>query len=147
MSGCKTIAEGKLDYLIIISYNKPDQGVEYYAQRWQLLSTREYLQILFSHEQIESMFRAFKTSGFNLEDTHVTIQERLAKLIMLTMIAFVWCYKVGDYVDQNLKPITIKKHGRRAVSIFRLGLETISRYLLSGFNKLNLDFYKFLSCT
>ncbi|MCC5918000.1 MAG: IS4 family transposase, partial [Cryomorphaceae bacterium] len=115
LSGCKTIKEGKLDYLIIISFNKPDEAIKYYAQRWQ----------------IESMFRAFKSSGFNLEDTHVTIQDRLEKLIMLTMIAFVWCYKVGDHIDQKLKPIKIKKHGRRAISIFKYGLEAIARYLLS----------------
>jgi len=131
LSGCKSIVEGKIEYLIIISYNKPEEGIEYYKKRWQ----------------IESMFRAFKSSGFNLEDTHVTKQDRLAKLIMLTMLAFVWCYKIGDYIDQHLEPIIIKKHGRRAKSIFRLGLDAISRYLLSGVNRYNLNFLKFLSCT
>jgi hypothetical protein len=131
LSGCKSIVEGKVEYLIIISYNKPEESIEYYKKRWQ----------------IESMFRAFKSSGFNLEDTHVTKQDRLAKLIMLTMLAFVWCYKIGDYIDQHLEPIIIKKHGRRAKSIFRLGLDAISRYLLSGVNRYNLSFLKFLSCT
>ena len=77
----------------------------------------------------------------------LTGQDRLAKLIMLTMLAFVWCYKIGDYIDQYVKPIVVKKHGRRAKSIFRLGLDTISRYLLSGVNRYNLNFLKFLSCT
>ena len=128
LSGCKTIREGKQDFLIIISYNKPEEALEYYAQRWQMQSIREYLKKLKMNEQIESMFKAFKSSGFNLEDTHVTHQDRLSKLVMLTMIAFVWCYQIGDYVDLNLKPIKIKKHGRRAISIFRYGLDLISRY-------------------
>ena len=24
------------------------------------------------------------------------------------MIAFVWCYKIGDYLDENIKKIIIK---------------------------------------
>ncbi|MCC5916906.1 MAG: hypothetical protein JJU02_06210 [Cryomorphaceae bacterium] len=54
-----------------------------------------------------------------------------AKLIMLTMISFVWCYKVGGHIDQKLKQIKIKKHGRKAISIIKYGLETIARCLLS----------------
>ena len=93
------------------------------------------------------MFRGLKTSGFNLEDTHLIHLDRLEKLIMLVMIAFVWCYKIGDFIDSQIKPIVIKKHGRRAVSVFRYGLDYISKYLLSGFNKFNLDLIQFLSCT
>lgn len=51
-----------------------------------------------------------KKSGFNLEDTHVTHQDRLAKLLMLVVIAFVWCYKIGDYIYQKIKAIVIKTH-------------------------------------
>ena len=147
LSGSKLIIEGKVEYLIIISYNKPEESIEYYKKRWQMQSIREYLHQINIHEQIESMFRAFKSSGFNLQDTHVTKQDRLAKLIMLTMIAFVWCYKIGDYIDQHLELIIIKKHGRRAKSIFRLGLDAISRYLFSGVNRYELNNLKFLSCT
>ena len=47
---------------------------------------------------MEFCFRGLKLSGFNIEDTHVTALDRLEKLIILTMIAFVWCYKIGDYI-------------------------------------------------
>ena len=33
---------------------------------------------------------------------YVTDLERLEKLFSLTMIAFVWCYKIGDYLDENI---------------------------------------------
>ncbi|MCZ8167577.1 MAG: IS4 family transposase, partial [Flavobacterium sp.] len=88
-----------------------------------------------------------KTSGFNIEDTHVTHQERLEKLIALVMIAFLWCYKIGDYIDNQIKPIKIKNHGRRAVSVFKLGLDYLSNCLLSKFNKLEINLIQFLSCT
>ena len=131
LSGSKSIKDGKVDFCIIVSFNKPDEALEFYAKRWQ----------------IETLFRALKTSGFNLEDTHVTHPERLEKLIMLVMIAFIWCYKIGDFIDTQIKAIRIKKHGRRAISVFRYGLDCISKCLLSGTNKYNLNLIQFLSCT
>ena len=131
LSGIKTIRDGKLDFCIIVSFNKPEEALEYYAKRWQ----------------IETLFRGLKSSGFNLEDTHVKQHDRLEKLIMLVMIAFVWCYKIGDFIDSQIKAIRIKKHGRRAISVFKYGLDYLSTYLLSGFNRYNINLIKFLSCT
>ncbi|OYU82767.1 MAG: IS4 family transposase, partial [Flavobacterium sp. BFFFF2] len=132
LSGSKTIdRERKVDFLIIVSFNKPEQAMAYYKQRWQ----------------IETLFKGLKSSGFNIEDTHVTDLDRLEKLFSLIMIAFVWCYKIGDYIDQNIKKIKIKKHGRRAVSIFKYGLDYLSRFLLTGFKPLENSFLQFLSCT
>src|SRR5690606_22641373 len=111
LSGIKTIKDGKLDFCIIISFNKPEEALEKYKQRWQ----------------IETLFRGLKSSGFNLEDTHVTHLDRLEKLILLVMIAFVWCYKIGDFIDSEIKPIKIKKHGNRAISVFKYGLDYLSR--------------------
>ena len=54
------------------------------------------------------LFRGLKSSGFNIEDTDVTDLERLEKLFSLTMIAFLWCYKIGDYQDENIKKIEKK---------------------------------------
>jgi hypothetical protein len=131
LSGTKSIKDGKVDFCIIVSFNKPDEALEYYSKRWQ----------------IETLFRALKTSGFNLEDTHVTHPVRLEKLILLVMIAFVWCYKIGDFIDEHIKAIKIKKHGRRAISVFRYGFDYLSRCLLSGTNKYNIKLFQFLSCT
>lgn len=131
LSGLKTVREGKTEFLILVSFKKPEQALAYYKQRWQ----------------IETLFKAMKSSGFNIEDTHVTALDRLEKLILLTMIAFVWCYKIGDHIDRKIKPVKIKTHGRRAVSIFKYGLDYLSECLLSGFNKLNINLIRFLSCT
>ncbi|WP_157485858.1 hypothetical protein [Flavobacterium soli] len=68
---------------------------------------------------MKHFLKDLKSSGFNIENTHVTDLERLTKLFSLTMIAFVWCYKIGDYMDENIRKTTIKKHGRRAVSEFK----------------------------
>jgi hypothetical protein len=40
---------------------------------------------------------ALKTTGFNIEDTHLTDIDRINKLFALVLIAFVWAYKVGIF--------------------------------------------------
>ncbi|MEM0578807.1 IS4 family transposase, partial [Flavobacterium polysaccharolyticum] len=126
LSGNKTIArDGKIEFLIIVSFNKPEQAMVYYKQRGQ----------------IETLFRGLKSSGFNIEDTHVTDLKRLEKLFSLTMIAFVWCYKIGDYLDEYIQKIIIKKHGRRAVSVFKYGLDYLSKFLLTGFKSLENNMF------
>ena len=131
LSGMTYLRDGKQDFLIVVSYNKPESGLEYYSKRWQ----------------IETLFKGLKSSGFNIEDTHVTEIDRLEKLIRLTMIAFTWCYRIGDHIDTHIKPIKIKKHGRRAVSVFKYGLDYLSRVILSGHNQHEINVFKFLSCT
>lgn len=132
VSGIKSVnREGKLDYLIIVSFNKPEESLSYYQKRWQ----------------VETLFKAFKSSGFNIEQTHVTDLKRLEKLFMIVMIALVWCYKIGDYIDKNIKPIKIKKHQRKAFSVFKYGLNHLNNILSNPFNKLNISILKFLSCT
>lgn len=132
VSGIKCLGkDGKTDFLILISFNKPDKSLEYYRKRWQ----------------IEILFKAFKSSGFNIENTHVTDLKRLEKLFLIVMIALVWCYKIGDFIDENIKSIKIKKHQRRAFSVFKYGLNCINRILITKVNGMNINVLQFLSCT
>lgn len=128
LSGCKL---QKGDFLIIVSFNRPEKAKDYYAQRWQ----------------IEMCFKAMKSSGFDIEKTHLTDIDRIEKLVLLIMIAFVWCYKVGIYLHQNIRPIQIKKHGRKARTIFKYGLDYIANCLLNALKPMDMDIAKFLSCT
>jgi len=93
------------------------------------------------------LIRCLKSSGFNLENTHFTHIDRLEKLILLVMIAFVWCNKIGDYIDSEIKSIIIKSHGRRAVSVFKSGLDYLAECLITKHNKLNINLIRFFSCT
>lgn len=87
--------------------------MQIYAQRWA----------------IECFFKAIKSAGFNIEDTHIADQKRLEKLFAVVCIAFVWVYLVGQYQNQ-IKKIPVLKHQRRAFSIFRYGLDEINRALV-----------------
>jgi len=122
---------GKPEFLIIVSFNKPDQALINYEQRWQ----------------IETCFRAMKSSGFDMEKTHLREHKRIEKLLLLIMIAFIWCYKTGIYFHEYVKNITIKKHGRKAKSIFKHGLSKIANILSNPSNQDNVNVFKFLSCT
>jgi len=122
---------GQPEFQFLISFNNPAKSKDCYKKRWQ----------------IETMFKALKSSGFNLEKTHLQDIERIEKLVSLVFIAFVWCYKVGIYIDFNEQKIKIKKHGYRAKSLFKYGLDYISNILLNPQNQSNVDVFKFLSCS
>jgi hypothetical protein len=107
------------EYVIVVTTHAPQQALADYRKRWD----------------IECLFAAMKRRGFNLEDTHITDPERVARLIAVMTLALCWCYKVGLWLDQQ-KPITIKKHQRRARSVIRLGFDTLRRVLLNGASKM-----------
>jgi hypothetical protein len=123
--------EGKPELQVIISFNKPEDALEIYKERWQ----------------IETAFRALKTSGFNVEDTHLTDIERIEKLFALVIVAFTWAYLVGVYLHTYIKPIPIKKHGKMAKSLFKHGLTYIASSLLNALFQDDIGIFSFLSCT
>jgi len=123
--------KGMPELQIIIAFNKPENAIQIYKDRWQ----------------IETTFRALKSSGFNIEDTHLTDLDRIEKLFSIVMIAFAWAYVVGVFANENVKPIKILKHGKRAKSIFKYGLEIIATVLLNSLTTTNVEIFKFLSCT
>jgi hypothetical protein len=123
--------QGIPEFQIIISFNMPEFAQEIYKERWQ----------------IETAFRGLKSSGFNIEDTHLTDINRIEKLFFLVMIAFAWAYVVGIIANENLKAIKILKHGRKAKSLFKYGLEIITNVLLNPWADAGFDVFKFLSCT
>ena len=48
----------------------------------------------------------------------------LSLLIMVLAVCLMWCLLVGWQVTRH-RPIPRKKHGRRAVSLFRVGLNRL----------------------
>jgi len=122
----------KNDYLILITNEAPETALEDYAQRWE----------------IETLFGCLKSRGFNFEETHLTKPERISKLLGLLTLALCWCLKVGEWLHTQTS-IPIKKHGRRAKSVFRHGLDRLQNIVLNIAAK-QLDWYwaaTFLSCT
>jgi len=133
LSGVKTVGRGNaLEFVIIASFKPGHGALGEYKHRWQ----------------IETMFRAMKSSGFNIEATHLSDLGRVTKLVALVAVAFTWAYKAGIYRHEKVKPIKVKRHGRRAYSFFKYGLEFIAQALLNPFKTKDLKIcIKILSCT
>jgi hypothetical protein len=123
-------------YCIVVSSKSNLNSLEKYQMRWT----------------IENMFGAFKKRGFNFEDTHMTMLEKIKKLIVMISIAYTWSVLVGLWISESIK-IRIMNHGRKQKSIFRCGfdyLTTFIKKLLTGniYNDLEFnDVTKLLSCT
>jgi len=132
LSGVKTVnKEGLLEFVIIATYNFDPLTMAVYKDRWQ----------------IETMYKAMKTGGFNMEDTHLTDLGRLSKLLCLICIAFALVYQVGVYRDKSIKQIKVKNHGRKSNSFFRYGLNYVAHALLCAVIQ-DIDvLVKILSCT
>lgn len=123
--------QGRPELQIIVSFNEPQNAQEIYKERWQ----------------IETAFRALKSSGFNIEDTHLSDLDRIEKLFSIVIIAFTWAYLVGIYLNEKVKPIRLLKHGRRAQSFVKYGLTYIALVLLNPLFQDDINIFKFLSCT
>lgn len=110
-------AEGEL--IVVITNHEPHNALALYQKRWG----------------IETLFGFLKEKGFNFESTHITNPERISTMLSVLAIAFCWAYKVGEWCAKR-NPIKVKKHGRKAKSIFRTGLDKIRHLLITSFNKI-----------
>ena len=82
------------------------------------------------------------------DNRHLTQRERISKLLGVLTLALCWCLLMGEWLHEQ-KPIAIKKHGRRAKSLFRNGLDRLRNIVLNLAVK-EREFYwatTFLSCT
>lgn len=105
----------KGEFLLVVTTRRPSRALSIYARRWD----------------IETLFGAFKSRGFNLEATKVTDPVRSERLFALLVVALIWAVRVGEVVS-SLKPTPIRGHGRPVRSLFRVGLDCLRHILLSG---------------
>lgn len=120
------------EFLLLITDQNPQLAHIRYAQRWE----------------IETLFKAFKSQGFDFERTHLTQSQRIENLIALMSLALLWVHRVGEWLAQQ-KPIPIKNHGRKLYSTFRYGLDYLRQILLAKYER-SKDLHaciRLLSCT
>jgi hypothetical protein len=103
------------EFLALACSSKPHSALASYRQRWT----------------IETLFANLKTKGFNLEDTHITDPDKLSTLLAVLALTVTLCVKTG-VAAARLRPIPIKKHGRRAWSLFALGVGVLRKITVSA---------------
>ena len=69
---------------------------------------KEILAIYRKRWEIETMFGALKTRGFNFEESKITQKEKVEKLMALLSLAFMWAIAAGIFRSKD-EPIAIKK--------------------------------------
>jgi len=122
------------EYVLVVAPRHTETALCDYARRWE----------------IETLFSCLKSRGFRLEETHVTHPERLKKLMALLAFAFCWAHVIGEWLTRQ-QPLKIKKHGRKARSIFRYGFDHLRRILCNSMSIAQQIAFrqvtKLLSCT
>jgi len=108
----------KGELIVLIHSEDIANPLELYKERWG----------------IETMFRGFKTAGFNLEATHLTHYDRLYNLLCVMAIAYCIAYQIGEITIEN-KTLIIKSHGYAAKSTFRIGLDEIKHAIINRAEK------------
>lgn len=93
------------ELLALACLSRPRQALAAYRRRWT----------------VETLFANLKTRGFDMEATHLTHPGKLSTLMAILAIGTALAVKTGAAVNAA-RPIPIKKHGRKAVSIFAHGL-------------------------
>ncbi len=99
------------DYLFLMGNLHAKQLGAYYRRRWC----------------IEVLFQTFKERGFDLESTHLKCSKKLSKLLVFVCIAVALCVKIGDHHHLKVQKTKTTKHGYKANSFFRKGLDMIRR--------------------
>jgi hypothetical protein len=94
---------------------------------------------------IERSFKSLKTSGFNVEDTHITDHEKLMKLFAVISLALAICVIAGE-IKHEICPIKIKKHGRKAYSLFTYGFDWLKEYFCDSQNQILSMLFRLLQC-
>jgi hypothetical protein len=91
----------------------PAEATGLYRERWQ----------------VETLFAALKSRGYDLERTHLTEPDRTGRLIGLLALAFGWTWLVGERRANREGPPRKKSHDRRERSLFRYGLDRLRSIL------------------
>lgn len=97
------------DYLFLFGTATPKFMGQFYQKRWT----------------IEACFQNLKGRGFNLESTHVKCLDKLKKLVAMVSISYCFCVSLGVYFHNKIQKIKFKKHGYKATSFSRHGLNQI----------------------
>lgn len=106
--------ENEPEYLLVLTNATAEEALSLYRRRWE----------------IETLFGALKSRGFDLEATHLRDPRRIEKLLAMLSLAFIWAHLVGLWRHEHEKKLKVKRHGRLEKSYFRYGLDRLQRLLL-----------------
>lgn len=122
--GCKLYLAGQQlpngDFFIIGSATKTRQLAAIYQKRWQ----------------VETLFAAYKSRGFNLQSCRVNQAKRIKTLLFLLSLAALWAIKTGLWLIAQGRKIPLKNFklqpAQKWKSLFRWGLDYLQNITLNN---------------
>jgi hypothetical protein len=99
----------------LLATNMPDQRTTLAAYRRRMW--------------MEEMFGDFKGHGFDLESSHLRHAARLSRLTLAVALLYVWLVSTGSRTIKAGRRFFVDRRDRRDLSIFRIGLYTIDRFI------------------
>jgi hypothetical protein len=112
--GTKRLEDGS--FLILASRGvDPESMFELYWERWD----------------IETLFAALKSRGFDLEATHLTEPDRIRKLLGVLALAYSWTRIVGLDRKRREGPPRECANGYPEKSLFRYGLDRLRELVIN----------------
>jgi len=115
--------------MIVVTAQPQENGIENYLNRWP----------------IETLFSCLKGRGFRLEETRILQRRKIKKVITLLAMSYAWAIKIGFWRHRHKKVIRLKKHGRKAISFFRYGLDFLQDAVFKLMHRLMREFIKALN--
>jgi hypothetical protein len=112
--------------VVLLHSSHIEQPCQLYARRWE----------------IELLFKTLKTSGFDLEATHISDGSKLETLLGIVSISCCFAYRIGIYCLQFRPPIP-KKHGYKPFNTLRLGLDLLIDLLRGNYALDNSAYYPY----
>jgi hypothetical protein len=105
--------------LIVVSNHKMDKNtISIYQKRWE----------------IETMFGALKSKGFNFEESKISEEYKVEKLMAFLSISFIWSIIAGDYRADS-KPIAYKKRELSNQESFQIWFRVAKKRISQFHNK------------
>lgn len=92
--------------------------------------------------QIETAFRAMKSAGFNMEETHLPLNGRFQNMLAIIMIAYACAFIDGLFKSRKYPIPLMKSNGRRRFSIFSWGLDFVIADILGEVHNCESPFPK-----
>ncbi len=97
-----------------------------------LLTARESIKQYKVRMWIEEMFGDFKSNGADLEKSCLRHFQRLSRLTLAVALLYVWTVAFGSSIIKRGFRHLVDRVDRRDLSVFRIGLDTVERYLVNG---------------
>ena len=116
-----------------------------------LLTNLELAQMACSYYKrrfsIETLFKDFKSSGFQIHKTKVTDPKMIANLLIVICLCFLLCFALGVSVQQHKELKLFCRHDRvKDLSYFAMGKKCLNHLIDTGIsiNKFNKVLFSFL---